>query len=102
MIDIPKTAHVIGLAWYRAEDYQRIREISHDEMQPTFADFEAKMARDLPKIRAELPANIVIEKVIVDPDALLKFARRFHAGQIDTKVRSAFAAWSVSEKYAGT
>lgn len=52
----------MGLVWYRPEDYQHIREISDDEMRPTFA-------------------------------------RKFHGGRIDTKVRSEFAARKVAAKY---
>jgi hypothetical protein len=51
------TARAMGLAWYRSEDYQRIREISDDEMQPTFEAFEEKMRMWLPKIEAELPQH---------------------------------------------
>jgi hypothetical protein len=86
----------VGVAWFRREDYQRIRDISDDEMQPTFDDFEAKMAKHLP--RFETP-DVIIEKVIIDPDELLAFAREFHGGKIDSKVRGEFAARRVAEKY---
>jgi hypothetical protein len=96
------TARAMGLAWYRSEDYQRIREISDDEMQPTFEAFEEKMRMWLPKIEAELPPGVIIEKVIVNPDDLLIFAKKFHSGKINTKVRSAFAAAAIMKKYSGT
>jgi hypothetical protein len=86
----------IGVAWFRAEDYQRIREISDDEMIPTFKEFEAKMVVRLPQLQAR---GVILEKVMVDPDELLIFAREHHGGKIDTKVRSAFAAWVVAKKY---
>jgi hypothetical protein len=89
----------LGVAWYLPEDYQRIREISHDEMQPTFKDFEAKMARQLPQFQAQLPPGTIVEKVVVNPDELLAFASKFHGGKIDSKVRSAFAAMVVMKKY---
>ena len=92
-------ARAIGIAWFRPEDYQRVREISNDEMQPTFEAFEAKMARMLPQFQAQLPRGIITEKVIIDPDELLAFAKRFHGGKIDTKVRSAFAGYCVMQKY---
>ncbi|MGE0564029.1 MAG: hypothetical protein AB7O50_05890 [Pseudolabrys sp.] len=92
----------MGLAWYRREDYQRIREISNDEMQPTFDAFEEKMQRWLPQLKTQLPPGIIIEKVIVNPDDLLAFAEKFHGGKIDTKVRSAFAAAAVMKKYGDT
>lgn len=100
-VNPPPSAKVraIGVAWFRPEDYQRIREISHDEMQPTFEAFEAKMARMLPQFQSQLPPGIAIEKVIVDPDELFAYANRFHGGKIDTKVRGAFASFCVMHKY---
>jgi hypothetical protein len=86
----------VGVAWFRREDYERIREISDDEMEPTFDDFEAKMEGGLPRFEA---LGLILEKVIVDPDELLAFAKANHGGKIDTKVRSAFAATAVMKKY---
>ena len=86
----------IGVAWYRAEDYQRIRDISDDEMVPTFKEFEAKMAIRLPQFQAP---GVILEKVIIEPDELLAFAGEHHGGKIDTQVRSEFAARRVAEKY---
>jgi hypothetical protein len=85
-----------GVAWFRREDYQRIREISHDQMIPTFDEWEAKMVKFLANQQA---AGVILEKVIVGPDDLVAFAKRFHGGKIDTKVRGAFAAFVVMEKY---
>lgn len=99
---IPKGARAMGIAWFRAEDYQRIREVSDDEMQPTFEAFEAKMQRMLPQLQAQLPPNVVIEKVIIEPDELVAFARRIGAGKIDTQVRSKFAGWLTMQKYGGS
>jgi hypothetical protein len=86
----------IGVAWFRTEDYQRIREISDDEMIPTFGEWEAKMAKFLASREAP---GVILEKVIVDPDELLTYARQHHGGKIDTKVRSAYAAWLIMQKY---
>jgi hypothetical protein len=95
-IFVPKGARAIGVAWFRREDYQRVREISDDEMQPTFEAFEAKMAENLPRFAA---AGVVVEKVIVDPEELLAFARKIHGGKIDSNVRAEFAARKVADKY---
>lgn len=54
----------IGVAWFRPEDYQRIREISDDEMIDTFEEFEAKMAARLPQIAASLGDSVILEKVV--------------------------------------
>ena len=89
----------IGVAWFRAEDYQRIREISDDEMISTFEEFEARMAARLPGLLAGLPEETIIEKVIVDPDELLAFAREHHGGKIDSGVRGEFVGRAVAQKY---
>ena len=85
-----------GVAWFRPEDYQRIRKISHDEMIPTFELWEAKMTNFLADKQTP---GVILEKVIVDPDELIAFAKRFNGGKIDAKVRSAFAAAQVIKKY---
>jgi hypothetical protein len=86
----------LGVAWFRREDYQRIREISDDQMIASFDEFETKMTKRLAQIEAP---GTIIEKVIVDPDELLAFARKNFGGKIDTKTRSAFAAALVMQKY---
>jgi hypothetical protein len=85
-----------GVAWFRREDYQRIREICDDEMIPVFDQWEAKMEKFL---ASRATPGVILEKVIVNPDDLLAFARQINAGKIDTKVRSAFAAGVVMKKY---
>ena len=62
------SGRAVGVAWLRREDYQRIREISDDEMVPTFDEFEAKMTRQLSNLEA---AGMVCKKVIIDPDELV-------------------------------
>jgi hypothetical protein len=62
------SGRAVGVAWLRREDYQRIREISDDEMVPTFDEFEAKMTGQLSNLEAE---GMVCKKVIIDPDELL-------------------------------
>lgn len=89
-------ARAIGVAWFREEDYQRIREISDDDMIPTFVEWEAKMLQLLAR---PAPPGVILEKVIIDPEELLDFARRHHAGKIDSQVRGAFAATLVAKKY---
>lgn len=89
----------VGIAWFRTEDYQRIRDISDDEMQPTFEAFEAKMSRQLPQFETQLPPGVIIEKVIVDPDELIDFARENFGGKINSQVRSTFASIIIMKKY---
>ena len=78
----------VAVPWFRAEDYDRIRQISGDNMLPTFAEWEAKMTRTLAQSAA---AGVRGEKVIIRPDELLAFAKQIHAKTIDNHVRNQFA-----------
>jgi hypothetical protein len=90
-----RLSKVVAVAWFRSEDYGRIREISDDEMIPVFADWEAKMTKMVAQFEAR---GIACKKMIIDPDKLLAFATRSNLGKIDTKARSAFAALLLSEQ----
>ncbi len=85
----------IAASWFRAEDYQRIREISDDEMIPTFDEFEAEMTKKIAELAAR---SLIIEKVIIDPDQLLAFAKSIDATTIDANVRSKLAAMLLDKK----
>lgn len=52
----------VPVAWFRAEDYEHIRQISGRGMPPTFTEWEAQMMRMLARSAA---AGIVGEKVII-------------------------------------
>jgi hypothetical protein len=88
---------VVGIAWFRREDYQRIRDICEgDDMIATFEEWEAVMDERM----ARLPIGPIYEKVVVDPDELIAFAEAFHGGRVTPRVFSTFAARAVSGKYA--
>jgi len=78
----------IAVAWFRAEDYDTIRQISTDVLPPTFAEWEAKMTHMLVRSGA---AGVLGERVVIRPNELLAFARQFHSGKIDNHVRSRVA-----------
>jgi hypothetical protein len=88
----------IGIVWFRREDYQRVRDMSDDEMHPTFDEFETNVTERL-KSMGSPPPGIIFEKVIVDPDELLVFARENYGGKINSEVRGEFVARKVAEKY---
>ena len=71
-------------AWYRSEDYSRIRAIMDDghEMPASFAEWE-KLANNT--IAQEKVQGIHIKPVILDPDEFLAFCkdRKFPCGIID-------------------
>ena len=78
----------VPIAWFRAEDYAHIRQISDGGLPPTFTEWEAKMIQTIARSAA---AGILGEKVIIRPDELLAFARQIHARKIDNQVRNRFA-----------
>ena len=84
----------VAIAWFRAEDYERVRQISGDGMPPRFEEWEAKMAEMLARSSA---AGILGEKVIICSDELLAFARQIHVGKIDNQVRSRLATLKLLE-----
>ena len=49
---MPAPKPIMAMAWYRPEDYERIRKVSDDEMQPSFAAFEAKMTKTFADLSA--------------------------------------------------
>jgi hypothetical protein len=85
----------VAVPWFRAEDYDRIRQISGDNMLPTFAEWEAKMTRTLSQSAA---AGVLGQKVIIRPDELLAFAEQIHAKRIDNHVRNQFATVKLLEE----
>ena len=85
----------VAVAWFRAEDYERIRRISADGMPTTFAEWDAKMTDALARSRL---AGVFAEKVIIDPDELLVFAQHTRAGKIDNQVRNRFATLKLLEE----
>jgi hypothetical protein len=93
-MDASKPTTVVAAAWFRPEDYQRIREIADDEMPATFDEFETKMSTMIDGITAK---GVVCRKMLIDPDELLAFARASGA-KIDTKTRSQFAIFLLMQE----
>jgi hypothetical protein len=87
----------VAVPWFRAEDYDRIRQISGDNMLPTFAEWESRTTQMMARSSA---AGILGEKVIIRPDELLSFAREIHAIKIDNQVRNRFAALKLAARAA--
>jgi hypothetical protein len=85
----------MAIAWFRPEDYDRIRAMSDDELFETYEEWRSFVQGRLDaKISAQL-----IEKVMVDPDDLLEFAEEHFAGRITAEVRAVFAANELGKKY---
>lgn len=84
----------VMVAWFRREDYARIREISadRDNLPVQFDEWEKRINAQLAQLAVQ---GIVPDKFIVTPDALLAFAGK---REINRKIRAEFAAVSISGK----
>jgi hypothetical protein len=80
---------IVAVAWFRREDYARIVELSDDQMSPSFDQWEAKMLKIVDGLAQR---GVVGVKTILEPSALIAFARGRPGGKIDSNARAEFAA----------
>ncbi len=85
----------LAFGWFTAGSFVRLREISTDKdnLPKTFREWEMHAQAQFDGFRQK---GIVIEKVLIDPDALLKWA---HEAPIDSKKRAEFAAMILMKKH---
>lgn len=87
----------VGIAWYRREDYQKIRAVmaDPDKLPATFDKWfysANKFARGL-EARGQ-----IVERVYLDPDEFAEWCQR-RGMNIDAKARMTFANEFVGRKY---
>jgi hypothetical protein len=60
---------ILGIAWYRQEDWKRLRRLypDRDEMHDSFEDWLAEAQRTEQYLKAQ---GVAVKRVIVDPDEL--------------------------------
>lgn len=89
---------VVGLAWFRREDYPRLLTIFEDahEMHDTWEEWEkaAKMVEE--RFKAE---GYVVERVYIDPDTFPDWCRKAGVG-IVASARSRFTGETVAKRHA--
>lgn len=87
----------IGVAWFRREDYPRIREImdDRDTMHVTFDEWEKNAERKLAAF--PVPPGVKIVRIVVDPQEFLSAAMR-HGFKRNAQGRSTFAAMKAEER----
>lgn len=86
---------VIGVPWFTPETFERIRLISGDDLLDTFTKWERQAQRDFERL---MGIGFSPEKVLIDPDELLAFARERRGGKIDDIIRHDFAAMHTTRK----
>ena len=88
---------VIGLAWFRREDYPRLLTIFEDahEMHDTWNEWEASARKVEERFKAE---GYVVERVHIDPETFLDWCRRAGVGIVASS-RSRFTAETVAKMH---
>lgn len=93
----PYSVRAVGIAWYRREDYERIRAImdDRDKLPATFDEWlqaAEELERNLER------AGHIVERVYIDPDAFAEWCR-LRRLDIDSQARMRFSNEVVARKY---
>ena len=85
----------LGFGWFTANTYLHLREVSADKnnLPDTFQEWEKRAQAQFDGLVAK---RITVEKVFIDPDALLRWVGE---ATIDSKKRAEFAAMILMKKY---
>ena len=92
MSAFPEKMHSLSIAWYRREDWPRWCEICTD-MHPDYDHWLGWAEEAFEKYKG-LEKRLV--KVIIEPGEFLEWSR-INGGTVDTKARSAFAAFKTAK-----
>jgi hypothetical protein len=88
-----------GVGWYRAEQWERLREISADRerLEETYKDWVASAEEALREMRK---VGLYAEKVDVDVEELLAWCRA-QGRDVDSAARAQYAAVMLRQRYEG-
>ena len=84
-----ETNIIMGMAWYRPEQWGRLLEVSVDreQLEATHAEWKKHAEKELKRLRRD---RFVVWRVDVDIDELLAFCKE-QGMEVDGKARAAFA-----------
>lgn len=87
---------VLGVAWYRKEQWGRLLEISEDRdrLEETYEAWEASARASLPKLRRQ---GIIPRRVDIDVEELLRWCQS-EGRPVDASARVIFTAEKLREK----
>ena len=87
---------VVGIGWYRPQDWARLREISvdRDNLEATHAEWVVQANR---VVRQLEETGQACDRIVVDPEELLAWCRA-HGCPVDGAARSRFVSEKVSGK----
>ena len=94
---IEETQIITGVAWYRPEQWLRLREVSEDvdNLEETYDAWLQTAER---MIRAGVPANVVVEKIDIDVEEVLAWCNQLGL-PMNAASRSRFVSERVREKH---
>lgn len=86
----------LAFGWFTARTYSRLREISTDKdnLPETFQEWESRAQAQFDGFGKK---GIAVERVLIEPDALLSWAKQ---SPINSKGRAEFAAMILMKKHA--
>jgi hypothetical protein len=86
---------VVGFAWYRPEQWQRVRDISADadELEDSYEDWLRLAEGELKKLQS---SDLRVEKVDIDSEQLILWCNE-QGMEVNTQARSRYAAEKLSE-----
>ena len=89
--------HVIGMVWYRQEEYARFRKLFSDgrKLPPTHKQWLKQANKTFEEFAVR---GYLVEKVYLDLDTFPDWCRR-RGLDIDAKARTRFANEAVARKY---
>lgn len=88
---------VTGVAWYRPEQWQRLREVSEDveNLEETYQEWLQTAER---MIRDGIPANVTVEKVDIDVEEVLAWCNE-QGLTMNAEARSRYVSERLRQKY---
>ena len=88
---------VVGFAWYRPAQWQRVRDISSDadDLEDTYEEWLRLAEQKLAELRA---AGLSVEKVDVDSERLILWCNE-HGLEMNAQARSSYAADMLREMH---
>lgn len=92
-----ETQIVTGVAWYRPEQWERLREVSED-VENLDETYDAWLLTAERMIRDGIPADIVVEKIDIDVEEVLAWCNVLGL-PMNTASRARFVSERVRQKH---
>lgn len=90
--DVPPTEITTGVAWYRKEDYPRIREIIRDrDLPPTHAEWLTQAESEERELQSE---GKVVARIVADPEEFFSWCMDKRLTP-EWTARSEFVLWKL-------